>query len=54
MDREDARTIPIYALSADVYEEDINRAMEAGMNGHIAKPIRPETLYDALLDLNLR
>ena len=54
MDREDARTIPIYALSADVYEEDINRAREAGMNGHIAKPILPDTLYDALLDLNLR
>lgn len=53
MNREDARTIPIYALSADVYEEDVKRAGEAGMNGHIAKPIRPENLYDVLLDLKL-
>ena len=51
MDREDAKTIPIYALSADVYEEDVRRAENAGMTGHIAKPIRPETLYDALLGL---
>ena len=51
MDREDAKTIPIYALSADVYEEDVRRAENAGMTGHIAKPIRPETLYDTLLDL---
>ncbi len=54
LQREDARTIPIFALSADVYEEDIKRALSAGMNGHIAKPIRPETLYDALLGLNIR
>ncbi len=51
MDREDAGTIPIYALSADVYAEDIRRAMDAGMTSHIAKPLRPETLYDALLGL---
>ncbi len=48
MSREDAAAIPIYALSADVYAEDIQRAMDAGMNGHIPKPIRPETLYDTL------
>lgn len=52
IDREDAGTIPIFALSADVYDEDIKRAEHAGMTGHIAKPIRPETLYDALLGLN--
>lgn len=53
MSREDASSIPVYALSADVYAEDIRRAMDAGMNGHIAKPIRPETLYNALLGLNI-
>lgn len=52
MDREDAGSIPIYALSADVETEDVRRASRAGMTGHIAKPIRPETLYDLLLDLN--
>lgn len=50
MDREDAHKIPIYALSADVYEEDVKRAKNAGMNGHIAKPIRPERLYEVLLE----
>ncbi len=51
MQREDAEHIPVYALSADVYEEDIRRAMDSGMTGHIPKPVRPEALYDALLGL---
>ncbi len=50
LDRPDAAVIPIYALSADVYAEDIDRAKEAGMNGHIAKPVKPEEIYNALLD----
>ncbi len=54
LQREDAKSIPIFALSADVYDSDIKRALSAGMNGHIAKPIRPETLYDVLLGLNIR
>ena len=51
LDREDAKTIPILALSADAYDEDIRRSKAAGMTGHIAKPIRPEILYDALAGL---
>ncbi len=34
-----SRPIPIYALSADVFEEDITRCAKVGMNGHISKPI---------------
>lgn len=36
--RDDARTIPIFALTANAFEDDIINAREAGMNGHIAKP----------------
>ncbi len=37
--REDARTIPIYALSADAFVEDKRRSVNIGMNGHVSKPI---------------
>jgi CheY-like chemotaxis protein len=35
----DAETIPIVAMTANAYKEDIERAKESGMNGHVAKPI---------------
>lgn len=38
LDREDA-DIPIIAMTADAFEEDIKRCMESGMNAHVAKPI---------------
>ncbi|GHU79092.1 hypothetical protein FACS1894191_1110 [Clostridia bacterium] len=37
--REDARRVPIVALSANAYQEDVEQALEAGMDGHLAKPI---------------
>ena len=46
--RADAATIPILAVSADAYEEDVQRSLEAGMNGHIAKPINPQQLFEEL------
>lgn len=44
MEREDAALLPVYALSANSYVEDRRRSLEAGMNGHIAKPIDFEEL----------
>ncbi|MCR5716537.1 MAG: response regulator [Lachnospiraceae bacterium] len=46
-----ARTIPIIALTANAYDEDVTAAIEAGMNTHLAKPIDPMTLYQTLSKL---
>ena len=48
--RPDARTVPIYALTADAFTEDISAALASGMDGHIAKPIEPDELYRKLSD----
>ncbi len=44
MDREDAKTIPIIAMTANAFTEDRIRAKESGMNEHVAKPIDAELL----------
>jgi CheY-like chemotaxis protein len=46
--RPDAKTIPILALSANTYEEDVRRSLDAGMNAHLAKPIEVAELSAAL------
>jgi signal transduction histidine kinase/DNA-binding response OmpR family regulator len=43
-----ALNIPIVAMTANAFKEDIAAALNAGMNGHIAKPIDTETLYSML------
>ena len=35
-------------MTADAFDDDVQKCLEAGMNGHIAKPIDPETLYRVL------
>jgi CheY-like chemotaxis protein len=44
----EAKTIPIVAMSANAYAEDVNAALNAGMNGHIAKPIDFDRLFSVL------
>ncbi len=44
LSREDAKHVPIVAMTADAFAEDIRAAMEAGMNGHLAKPLDKGTL----------
>ena len=46
--RADSALIPIVAMTADAFEEDVRKCLDAGMNGHVAKPIEPEQLYGVL------
>ncbi len=48
LDRPDAETVPIVALTANAFKEDIDKAIENGMNGHIAKPVVMEKLAGTL------
>ena len=50
MDRADAKSIPIIAMTANAYEEDRRRTSNAGMNAHLAKPIDPKQLFKTLDD----
>jgi CheY-like chemotaxis protein len=48
LDREDAKSIPIIALTANAFDEDVQRSMQAGLNAHLSKPVEPEALYETL------
>jgi CheY-like chemotaxis protein len=51
LDHPDAKTIPIIAMTANVFDEDVERSHAAGMNAHLSKPIEPERLYENLARL---
>jgi CheY-like chemotaxis protein len=51
LDRPDARTIPIIALTANAFDEDVQRSLQAGMNAHLNKPVEHEVLYETLEEL---
>lgn len=48
LDNKELASIPIIAMSANAFEEDRQEALKSGMNGHIAKPIDVEKLFDTL------
>ena len=48
LEREDAASIPIIAMTANVFDEDVERSLAAGMNAHLSKPIEPEKLFAEL------
>ena len=48
LDRPDAKTVPILAVTANAFDSDIRASLEAGMNAHLVKPIDADLLYDSL------
>jgi CheY-like chemotaxis protein len=45
LDREDAGSVPVIAMSANAYEEDVQKSLDAGMDAHLAKPVEAKKLY---------
>ena len=48
LDRADAKTVPIIALSANAFEEDFAMAKDAGMNEHLAKPVDIQKMFKVM------
>ncbi|MBR4372051.1 MAG: response regulator, partial [Victivallales bacterium] len=51
MNRVDSKEIPIIALTANAFDEDVQRSMQAGLNAHLSKPVEPDSLYETLESL---
>ena len=48
LDREDSKTIPIIALTANAFDEDVQRSLQAGLNAHLSKPVDAKALFETL------
>ena len=48
MERPDANTIPIIAMTAQAFEEDVQHSLQAGMTAHLSKPVEPDKLFEVL------
>ena len=48
MEREDCQTIPIIAMSANAFDDDLKKSVKCGMNGHLSKPVEVDKLYETL------
>ena len=51
LDRRDAKTVPIVALTANAFKEDIDKAIASGMNAHLAKPMDPDKVLEVTFKL---
>ena len=51
MNRTDAKEVPIIALTANAFDEDVQRSMQAGLNAHLSKPVEPDVLFETLEQL---
>jgi CheY-like chemotaxis protein len=48
LNRPDAKTVPIIALTANAFDEDVQHSMQAGLNAHLSKPVEPDVLFETL------
>jgi len=48
MGRDDAKHIPIIALTANAFDEDVQQSLQAGLNAHLSKPVEPDNLFNTL------
>lgn len=48
LDREDAKKIPIIAMTANAFDEDVRMSIDAGMDAHLTKPVEPDALFHIL------
>ena len=48
LNRNDAKTVPIIAMTANVFDEDVERSRQAGMNAHLFKPVDPDVLFETM------
>ena len=46
--RSDSATIPIIALTANAFDEDVQQSLQAGLNAHLSKPVEPKVLFETL------
>ena len=51
LERADAKTVPIIAMTANAFDEDVQRSLQAGMNAHLSKPIDNDILFGTLESL---
>lgn len=51
LSNKDAANIPIIAMTANAFDDDVNKSKAAGMNAHLAKPIDPKRLSCTLVEL---
>ena len=48
LDRDDARKVPIIALTANAFDEDVHKSLQSGLNAHLSKPVDPDLMFATL------